>query len=160
MQRRDNQGGRLLMWIPTRPRLPDGDCAFISDACIVAHVDAPRHRCRHGATVIRSSTHPCAYCLPDFETLKDLKFRNREGECVKETICASIRRSRGSSRRFCPSGMRFRRPPSPVRGMSPILGRACSCWTSRGGCSASRGSERRVGLRGNSGHPNAAIGSG
>ena len=88
------------------------------------------------------------------------RFRNREGECMRATICASIRRSRGSSRRFSPSGMRYRRSPSPARGMSPILGKACSCWTSRGGCSASRDFERRVGLRGNSGHPNAATGSG
>ena len=39
MQRRDNQGGRLLMRIPARPRLPDGDCVFISDARIVACAD-------------------------------------------------------------------------------------------------------------------------
>ncbi len=71
MQRRDNQGGRLLMRTPARPRLPDGDCVFISGARIVARANAPRHRCRHGATGIRSSTHPFAYCLPGFETEKE-----------------------------------------------------------------------------------------
>ena len=29
------------MRTPARPRLPDGDCVFISDACIVARADAP-----------------------------------------------------------------------------------------------------------------------
>lgn len=74
------------MRIPARPRLPDGGCVFISDARIVACADAPRHRCQHGATGIRSSTHPCTYCLLGFETLKDLEFRNREGEFKRETI--------------------------------------------------------------------------
>lgn len=41
VQRRDNQGGRLLMRTPARPRLPDGDCVFISGARIVAHANAP-----------------------------------------------------------------------------------------------------------------------
>ena len=41
VQRRDNQGGRLLMRTPARPRLPDGDCVFISDGRIVARVNAP-----------------------------------------------------------------------------------------------------------------------
>ena len=45
MQRRDNQGGRLLMRTPARPRLPDGDCVFISGARIVARANASRHRC-------------------------------------------------------------------------------------------------------------------
>ncbi len=67
------------MRTPARPRLPDGDCVFISGARIVARADAPRHRCRHGATGIHSSTHPFAYCLLGFETLKNLEFRNREG---------------------------------------------------------------------------------
>ena len=98
------------------------------------------------AAVGCSPTHSRAYCLLGFETLKDLEFRNREGECVKETISAPNRRSRGSSRRLCPSGSRFRRSSSPARGMSPIPGRACSCWTSRGGYSASRGSERHTGI--------------
>ena len=68
-----------------RPRLPDGDCVFISDACILARVDAPRHRCRHGATVIRSSTHTFAYCLPGFESLIKFEFRNQEGEHERKT---------------------------------------------------------------------------
>ena len=72
------------MWIPTRPRLPDGDCVFISDACILARVDAPRHRCRHGAAGIRSSTHPCAYCLLGLDTFITFEFRNREGEHEQE----------------------------------------------------------------------------
>ena len=29
------------MRTPARPRLPDGDCVFISGACIVARADAP-----------------------------------------------------------------------------------------------------------------------
>ncbi|EPD33072.1 hypothetical protein HMPREF9306_00601 [Propionimicrobium lymphophilum ACS-093-V-SCH5] len=29
------------MWTPARPRLPDGDCVFISDGRIVARADAP-----------------------------------------------------------------------------------------------------------------------
>lgn len=41
VQRRDNQEGRLLMRTPARPRLPDGDCVFISDGRIVARVNAP-----------------------------------------------------------------------------------------------------------------------
>ena len=53
-----------------RPRLPDGDCVFISDARIAARADAPRHRRWHGATGIRFSTHPCTYCLLGFETIK------------------------------------------------------------------------------------------
>ena len=134
------------MRTPARPRLPDGDCVFISDGWIVACADVPRHRGRHGATVIRPSTHPCAHCLLGFETLKDFEFRNREGGCMRETTSAPNRRSRGSSRRFCPSGTRSRRFSSLARGMNPTPGRACSCWTSRGGCSASRGSERHVGL--------------
>lgn len=43
-------------------------------------------------------------------------------------------------------GTRSRRFLSPARGTSPIPGRAFSCWTSRGGCSASRGSERHMGI--------------
>jgi len=35
---------------------------------------------------------------------------------------------------------------SLARGMSSIPGRAFSCWTSRGGCSASRCSERHAGI--------------
>ena len=79
MQRRDNQGGRLLMRTPARPRLPDGACVFISDARIVARANVPQCRCRHGTIGIRSSTRPCAYCLLGFETLKQYDFRNREG---------------------------------------------------------------------------------
>ncbi len=47
MQRRDNQGGRLLMRTSARPRLPDGDCVFISDVRIVARANACRYRCRY-----------------------------------------------------------------------------------------------------------------
>ena len=35
------------------------------------------------------------YCLLGFETLKDLEFRNREGEFKRETTSALNRRSRG-----------------------------------------------------------------
>ena len=69
-----------------RPRLPDGDCVFISGDRIVARADAPRHRCWRGATGNRSSMHPCAYCLLGFETLEIFEFRNREGEFKRETI--------------------------------------------------------------------------
>ena len=67
------------MRTPARPRLPDGDCVFISGARIVARANVLRHRCRHGATGMRSSMHPCAYCLPGFETLNKFEFRNRGG---------------------------------------------------------------------------------
>ena len=136
------------MRISARPRLPDGDCVFISGVRIVARANAPFIAADMTWLGFdpRSSTHPCVYCLFGFETLKDLEFRNREGGYMRATISAPIRRSRGSSRRFCPSGTRFRRSSSPARGMNPIPGRACSCWTSRGGCSASRGSERHTGI--------------
>lgn len=52
MQRRDNQGDRLLMRAPARPRLPDGGCVFISGARIVARAviaGAPRDLERGGA---------------------------------------------------------------------------------------------------------------
>ena len=57
-----------------------------------------------------------------------------------------VSKPRGSSRRCCSSGVRSRRSPSLARGMSPIFGRVCSCWTSRGGCSASKGSEHHTGV--------------
>ena len=60
-------------------------------------------------------TRPCAYRLLGFETLKDLEFRNREGEFKQETTLALSRRSRRGSRRFCPSGMHSRRSSSPAR---------------------------------------------
>ena len=65
---------------------------------------------------------------------------------VSDDIGADSTLEGGSLRRFCPSGMRSRRSSSPARGTSPIPGRACSCWTSRGGCSASRGSERHTAI--------------
>ena len=74
------------MRISARPRLPDGDCVFISGARIVARANASRHRCQHDVAGIRSSKHPCTYCLLGFETLKDLEFRNREAESKRETI--------------------------------------------------------------------------
>ena len=80
------------MRISARPRLPDGDCVFISGARIVARANAPRHRCRHGATGIRSSTHPFAYCLLGFETLKQFEFRNRKEEFKRDTTSAPNRR--------------------------------------------------------------------
>lgn len=90
--------------------------------------------------------HLRVYYLLGFETLKDLEFRNREGEFKRETTLALSRRSRRGSRRFCPSGMHSRRSSSPARGAGLISGRACSRLASRGGCSASRDSERSVGL--------------
>ena len=38
---RGDQGCRLLMRAPARPRPPSGDCVFISDARIAARADAP-----------------------------------------------------------------------------------------------------------------------
>ena len=67
------------MRTPARPRLPDGDCVFISGARVVAHANAPRQCCRHDATGICSPTHPHAYCLLGFETLRLFESRNREG---------------------------------------------------------------------------------
>jgi len=58
------------MRTPACPRLPDGDRVFISGAHTLARANVLRRNCRHGATGIRSSTHPCAYCLIGFETLK------------------------------------------------------------------------------------------
>ena len=52
------------MRTPARPRLPDGDCVFISDARIVACENSRRHHCWHGATGIRPSTYLCAYRSP------------------------------------------------------------------------------------------------
>ena len=92
MQRRDNQGGRLLMRTPARPRLPDGACVFISDARIVARAVVPQRRCRHGTIGIRSSTRPCAYCLLGFETLNKYDFRNREG--VDDGLGPNVRERR------------------------------------------------------------------
>lgn len=86
--------------------------------------------------------HSRVYCLLGFESLKDLEFRNREGEFKRETTLALSRRSRRGSRRFCPSGMHLRRSLS--RALYP--GERASCWISRGIYSASRGSERSVGL--------------
>ena len=60
-------------------------------------------------------TRPCAYRLLGIEILKDLEFRNREGEFKQETTLALSRRSRRGSRRFCPSGMQSRRSSSPAR---------------------------------------------
>ena len=60
-------------------------------------------------------TRPCASRLLGFETLKDLEFRNREGEFKQETSLALSRRSRRGSRRFCPSGMHSRKSSSPAR---------------------------------------------
>ena len=134
------------MRTPARPRLPDGGLCF--------HLWYPHCSMNEYASTSLlawhdwdcSSTHPCAYCLLDFETLKDLEFRNRKGGFKRETTSAQNRRSRGGSRRFCPPGTRFRRSSLPARGTSLIPGRACSRWASRGGCSASRGPERSVRL--------------
>ena len=70
------------MRTPARPRLPDGDCVFISGARIVARADAPFIAADMTwlGFVPRSSTHPFVYCLPGFETLNQFEFRNREGE--------------------------------------------------------------------------------
>ena len=81
MQRRDNQGGRLLMRTPARPRLPDGDCVFISGAPIVARANAPRHRCRHGATGIA----PRRICVHTAFSISKLK-NNSSFETEKESL--------------------------------------------------------------------------
>ena len=118
----------------------------LSDKSVRFCPDAPRlgaRRTERGeARPTLERTRP--YCLLGFETLKDLKFRNREGGFKRETTSAPNRRSRGGSRHFCLSGTRSRRLSLPARGTSLIPGRAWSRWNSRGGCSASRGSERRA----------------
>ena len=68
------------MWIPTRPRLPDGDCVFISDCSIVARADAS-----HIAADVAQLGHAFAYCLPGFESLIKFEFRNQEGEHERKT---------------------------------------------------------------------------
>lgn len=68
------------MRTPARPRLPDGDCVFISDARIVAHANAPGIAAdMTWLGLTPPPTRPCAYCLIGFETVKLFKFRNREG---------------------------------------------------------------------------------
>lgn len=62
-----------------RPRLPDGDCVFISGARIVARVNAPGIAADMAWLGLTPPTRPCAYCLLGFETLKDFEFRNRGG---------------------------------------------------------------------------------
>ena len=59
------------MRTPARPRLPDGDCVFISDVRIVARADALRHCCRHGATGIRSLSVSKLKKYSSFETERE-----------------------------------------------------------------------------------------
>ena len=154
MQRRDNQGGRLLMRTPARPRLPDGDCVFISGARIAARANAPRHRCRHGATGIRSSTHPFAYCLPGFETGKEslskirhqLRIDAREGARAASVhqgcIPGGPHRLRRSSNAHKSIWTQAKPPASSVThgkatrdySLWPQHGRKLSCTTAAGMC--------------------------
>lgn len=59
-----------------RPRLPDGDCVFISGARIVARADAPFIAADMTWLGITPRTRLCAYCLLGFETSKLFDFRN------------------------------------------------------------------------------------
>ena len=56
------------MRTPARPRLPDGDCVFISDARIVARADAPFIAVDMTWLGLTPPPRPCAYCLLGFET--------------------------------------------------------------------------------------------
>lgn len=57
-----------------RPRLPDGDCVFISGARIVARADAPFIAAGMTWLGITRRTRLCAYCLLGFETSKNSSF--------------------------------------------------------------------------------------
>lgn len=59
-----------------RPRLPDGDCVFISDVRIVARADAPFVAADTTWLGLTPPTRLCAYCLLAFETSKLFDFRN------------------------------------------------------------------------------------
>ena len=69
-----------------RPRLPDGDCVFISDVRIVARANAFGIAADMTLLGLTPPTRPCAYCLLGFETLKDFEFRNREGANVGDDL--------------------------------------------------------------------------
>jgi hypothetical protein len=94
------------MRTPARPRLPDGDCVFISGARIVARADAPFI----AAGVVRSGT--VVRCvLLEYGALSVSKFKNNSSfETEKERMwvmtSASTQCSRGGLCRFYPSGMR------------------------------------------------------
>lgn len=64
------------MRTPARPRLPDGDCVFISGARIVARADAPFIAADMTWLGLTPLTRLCAYCLLGFETSKLFVFRN------------------------------------------------------------------------------------
>lgn len=57
-----------------RPRLPDGDCVFISGARIVARADAPFIAADMTWLGITPRTRLCAYRLLGFETSKNSSF--------------------------------------------------------------------------------------
>ena len=68
------------MRTPARPRLPDGDCVFISDVRIVAHANTPvipADMTWLGLTPPRRALAHIA--LIGFETVKNFEFRNRKG---------------------------------------------------------------------------------
>ena len=56
------------MRTPARPRLPDGDCVFISGARIVARADAPFITGVMKWLGLTPRTRLCEYCLLGFET--------------------------------------------------------------------------------------------
>ena len=64
------------MRAPALPRLPDGDCAFISDGRVAARADAPFIAADMTWLGLTPPTCPSAYCLLSFETLKLFEFRN------------------------------------------------------------------------------------
>lgn len=62
------------------PRLPDGDCVFISGARIVARADAPFTAADMAGSGFASRCILEHIAFPGFETLEIFEFRNRECE--------------------------------------------------------------------------------
>lgn len=84
------------MRVTACPRLPDGDCVFISDGWIVACAKSRRHRCWHDAIGNRRSLRfSCVRRALGFETKKQLEFRNREGANVGDDLGVDSMLKRG-----------------------------------------------------------------
>lgn len=66
------------MRTPARPRLPDGDCVFISGARIVARVNAPGIAADMARLGIAPRCIP-VHIAPRFRNFKKIEFRNRGG---------------------------------------------------------------------------------
>lgn len=67
------------MRTPARPRLPDGDCVFISGARIVARVNAPGIAADMARLGIAPRCIP-VHIAPGFETLKNRVSKPRRTE--------------------------------------------------------------------------------